>query len=179
MYSQPIHLAHELILCIEITQGQVDFNGDSAVNAILCARFLLSVQQEILMNLFSCSTCTGRQRPWSRTSTGRIASTSASRSPRRLPSASRTATGPTRSTKGTPDQAGSLRRRLDWSKTWFLSTFILRLKSTNQRLPCCNLDKSFSNEQRGCSSVGGASFKGPSLVQLYWRDVGSNPGTAA
>ena len=63
MYSQPLHLAHELILCIEITQGQVDFNGDSAVNAILCARFLLSVQQEILMNLFSCSTCTGRQRP--------------------------------------------------------------------------------------------------------------------
>ena len=29
MYSQLIHLTHELILCIQITSGRIDFNGDS------------------------------------------------------------------------------------------------------------------------------------------------------
>ena len=31
MYSQPFHLAHELIFCAQITRGWIDFNGDSTV----------------------------------------------------------------------------------------------------------------------------------------------------
>ena len=29
MNSQPVHLTHELILCIQITRGRIKFNGDS------------------------------------------------------------------------------------------------------------------------------------------------------
>ena len=32
MYSQTMHLIHELKLCIQITRRRVDFNGDSTVN---------------------------------------------------------------------------------------------------------------------------------------------------
>ena len=33
MYSQPMHLTHELILCIQTTGGRVDFYGDSTVKS--------------------------------------------------------------------------------------------------------------------------------------------------
>ena len=33
MYRQQPSLKHELILCIQITKGRVDFNGDSAVKS--------------------------------------------------------------------------------------------------------------------------------------------------
>ena len=32
MYSQPMHLSHEFILCIQITREILNFNGESAVN---------------------------------------------------------------------------------------------------------------------------------------------------
>ena len=31
MFSQPFHLAHELIFCAQITRGWIDYNGDSTV----------------------------------------------------------------------------------------------------------------------------------------------------
>ena len=33
MYSHPIHFTHELVLCIQITRGRVDFNGNSAAKS--------------------------------------------------------------------------------------------------------------------------------------------------
>ena len=33
MYNQPIHPTREMILCIQITKGRVDFNGDSALKS--------------------------------------------------------------------------------------------------------------------------------------------------
>ena len=33
MYSQPMHLTCELILCIQITRGRVPFNGDSTAKS--------------------------------------------------------------------------------------------------------------------------------------------------
>ena len=33
MYSQPIHLTHEILLCLHITRGGVHFNADSAVKS--------------------------------------------------------------------------------------------------------------------------------------------------
>lgn len=66
------------------------------------------------------SICTGnrwpRPRPWSRTSTARTASTSDSRSLRRLPPAFKTIIERTRNIRETRDQAENLRPLLVWSK---------------------------------------------------------------
>ena len=38
MYSQPIHLTHELTLCIQITRERVNFNVDSTAKCPCCHR---------------------------------------------------------------------------------------------------------------------------------------------
>ena len=39
MYSQPIHITHDLILCLQITRGMVDFNRDSSIKFLAGTEF--------------------------------------------------------------------------------------------------------------------------------------------
>ena len=45
-YSQPMHLSHEVIMCLQITRAREDFNGDSAVKS-LCWHQILNLPNEV------------------------------------------------------------------------------------------------------------------------------------
>ena len=53
MYSQPIHLTHELILCLLITSGRVDFKGCS--KALLAPSFELVTFRPRCTLLWGCT----------------------------------------------------------------------------------------------------------------------------
>ena len=53
MYSQQIHLTHELILCLLITSGRVDFNGYS--KALLAPSFELVTYRPRCTLLWGCT----------------------------------------------------------------------------------------------------------------------------